>query len=641
MTSDFDESASPLDVERLLNDALQEILSHEDPVKFLAWLERHIAEYDTGESEELDRSRYTYTALAATIGRSLWNATPLPSNDFLPHPLPAPKANDVCYCGSGLKYKECCMSLANAPSMGSEEIWPVLATLLSKTQLAQALQSKRIPTRSLIELATIYSDQGRVRKGIAILEPLFEPDIQDTDDAYDYALNLLCNLYDDAGFDKKKLKLIQRIIKTVPRSPLRGGAWQRLAAINLDQGLAEDAWEAFQNAQRDNPDAIDLGVLEVQLLIAEQKIDQAKARAQFWVKRLERLGLDDYDVPLNFLRQVINDPTNAMGQITLNMSGDAAQLMHQWLEEVYSRPLPKIPHEVFTLDDMQDDVPVDQPLGSAIAASKDIAIIEKNWRRVFPQHKPFSIYNTCADDYDIWSVECFTVWFDFLDQHPEAFDSLDILDDLATTLTLHPQGETPWFDDILLKPILLRAQRLIQQAIDHVNDDVKLLWVVEENRPALRSLARLSTLYYRQGNLDQLSQINEFVLKLNPDDNHGLRMEQMNLLLRQGDNQKALELANTYLDDLHPETLYGRVLALVRLGQMAEASQAAQHAIKRLPKIVRYLTHKRVKKPKLDYSSITYGGDDQAWIYRNDMREEWATTPGIFDWLKKQAKLVK
>ena len=640
MTSDFDEPASPLDVERLLNDALQEILSHEDPVKFLAWLERHIAEYDTGESEELDRSRYTYTALAATIGRSLWNATPLPGNDFLPNPLPAPKANDLCYCGSGHKYKECCMSLANAPSMGSEEIWPVLATLLTKEQLSHALQAHRIPTPSLIELATIYSDQGRVRKGIAILEPLFEPNIQGTDSAYDYALNLLCNLYDDAGFDKKKLKLIQRIIKNVPRSPLRGGAWQRLAAINLDEGLAEDAWEAFQNAQRDNPDAIDLGVLEVQLLIAEQKIDQAKARAQFWVKRLERLGLDDYDVPLNFLRQVINDPTNAMGQITLNMSGDAAQLLHQWLEEVSSRPLPKQSYDVFTLDDMQDDVPIDQHLGYAIAANKSVSALEKIWHQLFALHKPFSIYNTCADDDDIWSAEHFTVWFDFLDQHPEAFDSIDILDDLATALTLHPQGETPWFDDILLKPILLRVHSLIKHAIARV-DDIKLLWIVEENRPALRSLARLSTLYYRQGKLKQLSQINEFVLKLNPDDNHGLRMEQMNLLLRQGDNQKALELANAYLDDLHPETLYGRVLALVRLEQMDEASEAAQHAIKRLPKVVRYLTHKRVKKPKLDYSSITYGGDDQAWIYRSDMRDEWAATPGIFDWLKKQAKLVK
>ena len=69
--------------------------------------------------------------------------------------------------------------------------------------------------------------------------------------------------------------MLQNIIDTVPRSPLRSGAWQRLSTIRIDNGDANGAWAAFQNAQRDDPKSLSLGLLEVQILNAQGRNEKA------------------------------------------------------------------------------------------------------------------------------------------------------------------------------------------------------------------------------------------------------------------------------------------------------------------------------------------------------------------------------
>jgi len=645
MNTEFYDPPSPLDIEQLLIDATKQIIKDEDPVKFLQWIQEHIADYDTNESDEIERSRHTYTALAATIGRSLWNAMPLPSNDFIPRPLPSPELNDMCFCGSGNKFKHCCANIPDIPAMTSEELWPILAPLLSKPQLTNAIKAQQIPIASLIEIAATYGEQKHTRKGISLIEPLFEQVINEADERYEFALNTLCNLYDDAGFENKKLKLLHKIIDTAPRSPLRAGAWQRIAVICLDLNDPKEAWDAFHHAQRDNPDAIDIGILEVQLLIGENKIVQAQERAKFWTKRLQRQGLMDDEPTLRFLTAVIENPLHAMGQASLHILGESEQQLYRWLEKATPRALPTdsyiIPQpnstELTSVDKRTDAKPHDNIGPSILVTPNNLIALEKDWHNCFHLEPPFASNNTPLDNHDIWSNQHTKQWLAFLENHPEAFDSLTILDDLASALAVHEQNDTPWLDDMLLTPLLERTKCLLTQTLSS-SLPLRLSWFIEENRPALRGLVRLSYLYSRQENINALSEVNALLLNLNPEDNHGIRMDQMNNYLKLGDNINALNLANSYLEDMHPETLYGKVLALVRLNRLDEAQDAVTIAIERLPKIVRFLTHKRVKQPKVDYNQITLGGDDQAWIYRDDMRLEWEKTPDSLTWLKKQAR---
>ena len=56
--------------------------------------------------------------------------------------------------------------------------------------------------------------------------------------------------------------------------------------------------------------------------------------------------------------------------------------------------------------------------------------------------------------------------------------------------------------------------------------------------------------------------------------------------------------------------------------------------------MVHYLTANRVRKPKLDPMGVNFGGDDQAWLYREEMRDLWLKTPSAIDWLTQTAKQI-
>ncbi|MGH6950513.1 MAG: hypothetical protein ACREH4_06555, partial [Vitreimonas sp.] len=166
-----------------------------------------------------------------------------------------------------------------------------------------------------------------------------------------------------------------------------------------------------------------------------------------------------------------------------------------------------------------------------------------------------------------------------------------------------------------------------------------LPWLLPENRPGLRGLAR--RYFLRDEREDRAGAVRaaEALLRLNPDDNHGMRFELVNEYLLKHDDEGALALASAYLDDLAPETRFGRVLALLRLKRLTEAEDALRSARHALPKVMPYLLPARVKRPKLSEHGVTIGGADQAWLYRDRMRRAWEATPGAMDWLRKVARL--
>ena len=123
-------------------------------------------------------------------------------------------------------------------------------------------------------------------------------------------------------------------------------------------------------------------------------------------------------------------------------------------------------------------------------------------------------------------------------------------------------------------------------------------------------------------------------MEISRDDPHGLRFILVNEYLRNGCDSKALTLAERYPHDLAPETRFGAVLALVRLRRLAEAEHALLTARSDLPKTTEYLLPARVRRPPLRQGTIATGDDDQAWLYRDEMRAVWQQTPGALEWLR-------
>jgi tetratricopeptide (TPR) repeat protein len=278
-----------------------------------------------------------------------------------------------------------------------------------------------------------------------------------------------------------------------------------------------------------------------------------------------------------------------------------------------------------------DELPMPESESQYLLAPQAVQTMELEWHDVFPLGKPFSV-NPVAPDGDVWSPAVEDAWMAFLEASEGAFDSLDILDDLANAVQAHQQSMMIGFDELLLQPLLRRAQAIVQSAVG-TDEGVRLAWVCMENRPVLRCLVNLAFLEERLGNERAMIDIAEQVLALNPDDNHGLRNMVINDRLRRGDDLAALRLAEEYPADLNPDIVYGHVLALFRLGRTDEAEAAVRDAIVELPKISRYLIARQVRKPKLDSFGVRVGGDDQAWLYRQEMRDVWQATPGVLDWL--------
>jgi len=490
----------PLQMEALIEDSIEHIISHEDPQRFIGWMCEHIDDYYTGPDirqgglfgepvvanpDQIILEPDMLRALAVNLAGMIWNSTPLPSNHFKPRPLPLPKRNDPCHCGSGKKYKQCCAHLPATPPLSADEIWPIIFEKLDKETAARAIRENQVPVNALDMIALEYLESRQPKKAVTLLAPLFDGNIRKTNDDAEYALTLLCNALDDLGHKKKKIALLQKIIDTVPRSPLRSGAWQRLATIRMDKGDADGAWDAFQHAQRDDPKSPGLGLLEVQILNAQGRNEKAKQRADFWVRQMRRAGHADDELPLAFLIEAARDPVEAFADFGLESVDDAGLLLKQWLESIQGRPLPEytIGEEMpsgpcggngmnalrkqlssYGMDedqirqaldelknesgkiqdndeeeDLEEEGFLPETDGKSLHPPASLDKLERDWHGIYPLDKPFSVHETPSGDADPWDVFEEREWASWLQDHPAAFDSLDILDDLATALMLHPQ----------------------------------------------------------------------------------------------------------------------------------------------------------------------------------------------------------
>src|SRR2546426_12370392 len=78
-----------------LSRCVKEILGRQDPGSFLQWLETSgpsllPGPFAAAPDQQMRR------ALAAALGSTIWNATPLPENGYRPRPLPRPERNEPC-----------------------------------------------------------------------------------------------------------------------------------------------------------------------------------------------------------------------------------------------------------------------------------------------------------------------------------------------------------------------------------------------------------------------------------------------------------------------------------------------------------------------------------------------------------------
>lgn len=670
MTGGTDDADELVDFERLLAASVGEALRTEQWSDFLPWMQNHVQQFAPSGSQ-LGHDPGLRAAFAFAFARTVWNVTPLPRNGFRPEPIPEPGRNEPCPCGSGLKFKQCCQ---RAPALGgitAEMLWPLVLQALDGQTRSTALTSRHLPREALLQFAASELDAGHSKVVAELLEPQFTEPLRAEDDIAGAMLNMLCNALEQGrGGKRRKLALLDRISKLPRRSPLRSEAWQRLACIRLDEGKGTLAWRAFQQAQRDDPGNEMLGMLEVQLLMGDGRLAEARERARFHAAALRRRGGSVDPELAKFYAQLSKDPVRTMADVSLRNDGAPGKRLAACLDRLDNRPLPRYrlvaesasePEGGSTLGDrlrqmgiaeehIADNVrkleeqigsfpespePEETPLDSQVLRPPaKIAVLYGAWRKLFKLDKPFSVQPLPFDDGSIWSPPVEAGWSTFLETHPEAFDSLDVLDDLAAAVALHPQADQLGVLERLAAPLLERAVAIIDDALAGVTD-ARLLWIVAGNRPALRSLVRLLAMEQARGGRKQALALGEQVLRLNPPDNHGLRYTLAEDYLASRDENACLQITAAFPDDPAPELRFNEALALFRLGRAKGAVAALTRAHEMSPRVAAFLLPGRVRKPELSDMGVSLDGDDRAWLYRDAMRDVWKRTPGALEWAKQ------
>jgi hypothetical protein len=476
-----------------------------DPADFLGWVRARLLKYAAPNSP-LHTDANLGRAMAFAWARAVWNGLVqlgLAARTSMPEPGRA----DPCPCGSGKKFQYCCLPIPLMAPLTPEVLWPYVLANIPVAERAQLLCSSRIPRSALIEFAAHLLEMRRSAEVIAAVAPkLASPDRYHDEDMA-ILLHLLCEAYGmSAGGARHKLKLLRETTERAPASPLRSEAWQRLATIYMDRGDGESAWDAFRNARHDNPQADEICVLEVELLVADQRMDEAKKRAREWTHTLLGSGVPEDDPRLEFLTRMAINP---LGKVRYEVQGAGGPL-REWLVRVAERA--PLRHLL---------VPTATRCTFVLSAAAQLLRTQQLWHEVFPLGKPFSSQDQPFGGAGVWEPGIEAQWCEFLREHPEAFDSLDILDDLATAVGRHTQVQSPWVEALLLCPLLERNAELLDLTCRDAGELI-LPWNIEANRPALRGLYRLFQQQLGGDNRAGARATAQKLLRLNPADDHGV-----------------------------------------------------------------------------------------------------------------------
>ena len=252
------------------------------------------------------------------------------------------------------------------------------------------------------------------------------------------------------------------------------------------------------------------------------------------------------------------------------------------------------------------------------------------WEFVYPD-----VYNdlmdefyTGCDSYEKGNLdEAERVFKVVLAQMPDHLDAIHHLAMVLSDRDLFDQARDLWEQSVHI------ARKAFPQDFEPGRDRLEWGWL--ENRPFLRCLHGLALVRYEEGRAEEALRLFQELLSLNPNDNQGVRGIAQEILFELGRLEEALKVAKQYPDDAMSETLYGRALALFKLGRQREATTALKEAVEDLPQVRKELLKVKHHLPKTARPDmVTVGGADEAYHYWEHWGRFWEKAPEALEWLR-------
>jgi tetratricopeptide (TPR) repeat protein len=162
-------------------------------------------------------------------------------------------------------------------------------------------------------------------------------------------------------------------------------------------------------------------------------------------------------------------------------------------------------------------------------------------------------------------------------------------------------------------------------------------WLLLETRPWMRALNRLAAELKEAGmNLDAIG-IYQRMLKLNPNDNQGVRDPLLGLYLTVGDLKGAGSLLKKYENDALANFAWGRVLERFLAGDNAGAKAALEIARAANHHVELFLTARK-PLPKEQPEMYSQGSEEEAVLVLSNLSGAWAAHKEATFWLFDELK---
>ncbi len=218
-----------------------------------------------------------------------------------------------------------------------------------------------------------------------------------------------------------------------------------------------------------------------------------------------------------------------------------------------------------------------------------------------------------------------------------ARDALDISEDCADAWVLLAEEAAGSLHEarVLYEAGVKAGEKVLGQ--DAFEDHAGHFWLVFETRPYMRARAGLAEcLWDLDKHVEAIDHLRD-MLRLNPNDNQGIRYVLLTYLLEDGSQSAVDELLKTY-DDGSANWLYSRALHTFRSqGASSAARKHLQAALKSNSHVPAYLLLEKTIPKELP-DTISYGYEDEAAVYVVYNRHLWAGEEGALDWMRRISK---
>lgn len=168
-------------------------------------------------------------------------------------------------------------------------------------------------------------------------------------------------------------------------------------------------------------------------------------------------------------------------------------------------------------------------------------------------------------------------------------------------------------------------------------EDVGYFWSILETRPYMRARAGLAQALWEKGEREGAVEHYRDMLRLNPDDNQGLRYLLAGCYLDMGRDDDLAELLSAYEEDASALWLYTRAVAVfLREGDSERSRSVLAEALKTNSHVPAYLLGRK-SMPKRLPPYISWGGEDEAVACVAECGGAWRRSTAALQWLRQSA----